>query len=116
MGLVKYKVLNPVKDTKLPFLDEKKGIFYIPNIKTAYRYYVECVVPDGEGAVDYYLLLSKVKFDINCRLCHTDNYGRVQVKVKGELKDYIIKESLERGNVTVTYSETVDDYEVFVID
>jgi len=115
MAIHKYKVINPVKIPKLPFYDDKKGIFYIP-LKTKYRYYVEAVIEDGQGGVNYYILLSKEKFDINCRLCHTDDYGRVQIKLRGEVLDYVIKESIERGNVNVVYIESVEGYDVYSIE
>lgn len=114
MSIYKYKVLNPVNNTKLPFFDERKGIFYVP-ISGSYRYYVEAIVPQEEGGVIYFLLLGKVKFDINCRLCHTDDYGRVQIKIKGEMKDFIVDECKERGNVKVEYVETIEDYDVFSV-
>lgn len=114
MGIIKYKVLNPVKDNKMPFFDERKGIFYVP-ITGYYRYYVEAIVPCEEGGVDYFLLLGKIKFDANCRLCNTDNYGRVQIKIKGDFKEFIINETKERGNVKVEYIESADDYDVFKI-
>lgn len=113
-GIHKYNVLNPVTNPKLPFFDERKGIFYVP-LKTIYRYYVEATVPSTEGYNHYYLLLGKTKYDTNCRLCHTDAYGRVQVKIKGEIRDFVIKESLERGNVQVTYIESTLDYDVYEI-
>lgn len=114
MGIYKYKVLNPITDKKLPFFDERKGIFYVP-MKESYRYYVACVTPNINGDVDYHILLGKTKFDINCRICHTDNYGRVQIKIQSPIKDYIIFETHERGNVKVTYVESIDDYDVFEI-
>ena len=113
-GIHKYRIVNPVKDTKLPFFDERKGIFYVP-LKSNYRYYVACITPNTDGDVDYHILLGKTKFNPNVRLCHTDDYGRVQIKIKGEIRDYIIKESIERGNVQVTYIETTLDYDVFEI-
>lgn len=114
MGIIKYKILHPVTNTKLPFFDNKKGIFYVP-ISNNYRYYVEAVVPLEDGGVNYFLLLGKTKFDINCRLCHTDNYSRVQIKIKGDFKDFVINESKERGNVKIEYIESTDDYDVFKV-
>lgn len=113
MGIFKYKVINPTTNAKLPFFDEKKGIFYIP-LSNSYRYYVETVV-ETKHAISHYLLLSKTKFDVNCRLCHTDNYGRVQIKVKGRFKDFIIDETKERGNLIVEYVESIENYDVFIV-
>lgn len=115
MTIHKYQVINKIKDTKLPFYDAKKDIFFIP-IKTKYRYYVEAIVPDGEGGNNYYILLGNIKFDTSCKICHTDNYGRVQVKVRGEIKDFIIRESIERANVNITYIESTSDYDVYEVN
>jgi len=114
MGIYKYKIINPVKSNKLPFFDERKGIFYVP-INKVYRYYVEAIVSHENGNIDYFILLSNVKFDINAKLCHSDNYGRTQIRIKGEMKDYIINETKERGNVSVEYIESIDDYDVFKV-
>lgn len=113
-GIHKYTVTNPVTDPRLPFFDKRKGIFYVP-LKAIYRYYVACKTLNTDGGYDYHILLSKDKFDKNCRLCHTDDYGRVQIKVKGEIAEYILSESVDRGNVEVTYVESTIDYDVFEI-
>ncbi len=116
MGIFKYSILHPVTDTKLPFFNDKKGILYIP-LKTIYRYYIEAVIADQDGNTTYYLLLGKTKFDSNCRLCHTDDYGRVQIKVKsGEFRDYIYSESKERGNIIIEYIESNTDYDVYSVE
>lgn len=116
MPIFKYDILNPVKDNKRPFFDEKRGLFYIP-VKTNYRYYIEAAITNAEnGGREYYILLSNIKFDENCRLCNVDGYGRCKIKVKGELKDYIIQESSYRGNIDVTYMETEDVYDVYLIE
>ena len=74
MTLFKYDILNPVKDNKRPFFDEKKGLFYIP-INANYRYYIEAAITNQDtGGREYYLLFSTNKFDDNCRLCKVDGY------------------------------------------
>ena len=114
MSIVKYEVLNPVINNKNPFLD-KRGIFCIPLCKK-YRYYVECAVTNAEtGGREYYFLLSEKAFDSNCRLCIVDNYGRVKIKVRGEMKEYIVSETSWRGNITVEYIESTEDYDVFAV-
>ena len=45
MPIFKYDILNPVKDNKRPFFDEKRGLFYIP-VKANYRYYIEAFHKD----------------------------------------------------------------------
>ena len=114
MSIVKYEILNPTINNKKPFLD-KKGLLFFP-IKEAYRYYIECALTnENNGGREYYLLLSKIKFDDNCRLCKTDQYGRCQIKIKGEIKDYILNEIQYRGNINIEYVESADNYDVFSI-
>lgn len=113
--IYKYNIINPTTNTKKPFFDTKRGIFYIPLNKT-YRYFVEAAIPHKDGGDHYHLLLSKIKFNESCRLCNTDDYGRVKVKLKGEIKHYVEKECRDRGNVNVEYIESIDDYDVFSIE
>ena len=116
MGLFKYDILNPVKNNKRPFFDEKKGLFYIP-INAKYRYYVEAAITNQDtGGREYYILLSSIKFNEHCRLCNVDGYGRCKIKIKGEIRDYIIQETKIRGNVNVTYMETENIYDVYLIE
>lgn len=116
MPIFKYEVLNPVIDNKSPFFDNKRGLFCFPLKGCNYKYYIECAVTNQEnGGREYYILLSKKRFDNNCRKCHIDIYGRCQIKVKGELKDYIINETSWRGNIEVNYVESSDDYDVFSV-
>lgn len=114
MSIFKYEVLNPTINTKSPFFDNKRGLFYFPLNGSKYKYYIECAVNNQyTGEREYYILLSNKKFDSNCRVCHIDNYGRCQIRVKGEMKNYIINETNWRGNITVDYVESTDDYDVF---
>ena len=116
MSIFKYEVLNPVINTKSLFFDNKSGLFCFPLKGIKYKYYVECAVTNQHtGGREYYILLSNKKFDSNCRLCHIDNYGRCQIKVRGEMKEYIISETSWRGNIEVEYIESSDDYDVFAI-
>lgn len=116
MPIFKYEVLNPVVNTKSPFFDNKRGLFCFPLKGITYKYYVECAVNNQHtGGREYYILLSNKKFDSNCRLCHIDNYGRCQIKVRGEMKEYIVSETNWRGNIEVQYVESSDDYDVFAV-
>lgn len=116
MSIFKYEVINPVVDTKRPFFNEKKGLF-IFNTPITYRYYVECAVTNADtGGREYYILLGKEHFDSNCRLCQTDGYGRCKIRVKGELKDYIISETKARGNIDISYVESEDTYDIYAIN
>lgn len=115
MAILKYEILNPAKSNKKAFYDNKKNLLYIP-IKNNYRYYVECALTNEyNGSREYYILLGKAKFDDNCRLCNTDQYGRCRIKLNGELKEYIIEESKNRGNVDVEYVESDEHYDVFSV-
>ena len=114
--IYKYEVINPVVNHKSPFFDNKRGLFCFPVINK-YRYYIECAVNNtNTGNRDYYILLSRIKFDTNCRLCDVDNYNRCKVKIIGELKEYVIKETNWRGNINVEHVETNDEYDVFKIE
>lgn len=116
MAIIKFEVLNPVKDTKKPFYDKVKKILFVP-ITKSYRYFVEVSrFNPNSGGKDYYILLGETKFDINCRLCTTDNYGRCQIKVRGELRDYVVNETDERGNITVEYQETDGNYDIYLVE
>ena len=114
MSIIKYKAVNPVVNVKLPFYNSKNGIFYIP-INHTYKYYIEAIVPQTGGGVKYYILLGKTKFDNNCRICHTDAYGRVQVRIKGSFKEFVLDELKERANLNVEYIESADDYDAYHI-
>lgn len=111
MSVIPFRILNPVTNSKLPFID-KYNTFYFP-IKATYHYYMECSDIDEQGLTKYYLLLSDINFDNNCRRCSVDNYGRCKLKPKGELLNYIKAECKDRGNINCDYCYTVengDDY------
>lgn len=114
MGIIKYEVINPVIDSNKAFYDTKKQLLFIP-VKTNYRYYVECALNNEFGGRDYYILLSRNKFDDNCRLCKTDQYGRCQIKLRGEIQSYVEEETKYRGNIEVEYVESEDNYDIFNI-
>lgn len=99
MSILNYEILNPKTDNKKPFLD-RSGFFYFNTEYKNVKYYLECARIEN-GIRNYYILIGENKFDSNCRPCRVDNYSRCKFKVKGELKDYIIAEMNERGNVNV---------------
>lgn len=116
MSVYSYTVLTTTTDSKKPFFDEKKGIFYMPT-KKKYRYFLECGnFNKATKGTDYFILLSDVKFHENCRLCRTDDYWRCQIKVKGDIRDFIKSESADRGNVDVEYVETIENYDVYSVE
>jgi hypothetical protein len=115
MSIIKYQVLNPVITNKEPYYDAIKELFVFPT-QRAYRYYVEAALEGRNGGKEYYLLLGITPFDKNVRKCQTDMYGRCKIRVRGEIKEFIISETSFRGNITLTYMESTDDYDVYCIE
>lgn len=116
MSIYNYEILNPVISSKKPFYDTKRKLLFFPVNGSNYRYYVEVARNNKDTfAREYYVLLSNRKFDDNCRICHVDNYGRCQINLRGEIKDYVIQETKRRGNIEIEYVESERDYDVFAI-
>lgn len=115
MPIITYEVINPITDTKRPFLN-KSGLLLFYAIGAKYRYFVECARTETNGSREYYILISDKKFDNNCRLCNVDNYGRCKLKLHGELKDYVTNEIHTRGNVDVEYQESTSEYDIYKIE
>ena len=115
MPIAKYKILNPLIDHKKPYYDTKRRKFIFP-VKVGYKYFLEAAQynPD-KGYNEYFILLGTDKFDDNCRTCEVDMYGKCKLNIIGELKDYIIEQSEDRGNLQVEYVESGEDYDVFTI-
>lgn len=115
MVITKYNVVNPISNKKKPYYDFAKDYFIFP-ANTNYRYFVEASLFNKEKGYDeYYLLLSKEKFDENCRKCEVNQYGKCKMKLVGEIKEFVKKECLERGNVNLEYIESIDLYDVYSI-
>lgn len=113
MAIVKYEVINPVVNYKKPFLNSK-GFLVIPHIGGRYKYYVECARNNPFNYErEYYVMLSNIKFDSNCRRCKTNSYGQLTIKLRGELYDFAVAECNTRGNVKFEYMETEEGYDVF---
>lgn len=111
-----FKVVNPSVSNKKPFID-KRGNLYIPLTGARYRYFLEVSNYDPDTGDDYYyIMFGNIKFNEHCRLCAVDMYGRVQVPVKGVIKDYILRETKERGNVEVKYLESTENYDIFSVE
>lgn len=112
---LKFNILNPVKDKKKPFYDENTGCFYF-RTTIKYRYFLEVSSTDPEtNMIQYYILIAKTKFNENCRLCEVDGYGKCKIRPKGELKEYIKKESIERGNLICNFIDRNSDYDTYII-
>lgn len=99
-----FNTLNPVVRRNKPFFDEKTSTFYC-HVFNNYKWYLEASKDKPNGDSEYYILLGKTQFDINCRRCNVDQYGRLQFKPLGELLDYIKRETKERGNINVTFCD-----------
>ena len=56
---------------------------------------------------------SEKLFDENCRICDYSVYHGNKIHPRGELKDYLIQESKERGNLYCTYKGTEESEIVF---
>lgn len=114
--IVNYDILNPIIDKKSPFYNKKKGLFYF-HTKSKYKYYLECSrLNQTTQDIEFYVLLSSEKFNINCKQCHVDNYGRCQIRPAGKLKEYILEESKERGNFIMDYLETENNYDIYKLE
>lgn len=109
-----FNILNPKVNNKMPFFVEKNGIFYF-KVLYNYKYYLECSAPNDNGEIEYYILLSHIKFDTNCRTCHIDRLGRCQIHPKGEMLNYIKKECAERGNIECYLLQQRKQYDIYKI-
>lgn len=115
MPIVKYKILNPLVNHKKPYYDYKRNKF-IFQVKSNYKYFLEAAQFNPEkGYNEYYILIGTEKFDDSCRTCEVDMYGKCKLNVIGELKDYIIDQTKDRGNINVEYVESCDGYDVFSV-
>lgn len=115
MSIAKYKILNPLIDHKKPYYDFKRKKFIFP-VDIGYKYFLEAAQynPD-KGYNEYFILLGTDKFDDNCRTCEVNMYGKCKLNIIGELKDYIIEQSKDRGNLKVEYVESGEDFDVFSV-
>lgn len=114
--ITKYDIINPITDKKSPFYNQKKGLFYF-STSSNYKYYLECSrLNENTSDIEFYILLSEVKFNNNCKQCHVDNYGRCQIRPAGKLKEYILNESKERSNFIMEYLETEDSYDIYKLE
>lgn len=113
--IFKYEIINPVTNPKKPFYDFKHKLFVF-SVDVDYKYYIECARNnESTGGREYFLLLSDKFFDDNCRKCRVDDYGRCKINIRGEIKDYIIDEIKNRGNVEVNYISSEDGYDIYQV-
>lgn len=108
-----FDIVNPKTNKRSPFYNKKKGLFYFPTT-IRYKYYLECSkFNNNTNDTEFYILLSKEKFNENCNKCSYDNYGRCQMRLNGSIKEYVINESKERGNLIMDYIESKPNYDIF---
>lgn len=113
--IIKYELIAPVTDRKAPYLN-RSGAFIVPAIKKLYKYYVEVKRYNPDAlCYEYFLLLSDKKFDVQCRKCRVDDYGRLKVKLHGEFLDFVANECTSNGNVQFNYEESEDCYDIWKI-
>lgn len=116
MSVYKYEIINPVTNRKKPFIDNR-GFLIIPNAKRKYKYYViGAQYNPNKLAKEYFILFGFEKFDENCRRCRLDDYCRFKLVIKGEVKDYIVREIKDRGNIDCKYLESEENYDVYLIE
>ncbi|AXH74525.1 MAG: hypothetical protein KNU04_gp55 [crAssphage sp. isolate ctbg_1] len=110
--IVKYEIINPIADKSKPYY--RSGTLYIP-IETKYKYFLETRVLDENGYTQYYFLFGKEKFNKHCRKCQSDSYGKIKLRPKGEIKEYIHDTCKSDGNIELEYIESTDTYDVFMV-
>lgn len=111
--ITKYEIITEIIDTKSPFYDDRAGIFYIP-CTDSFRYFIECKrFNEIYKEYEYFILVGNKRFDKKCKLCHTDNYGRLQIKLSEDFKHYFTYKHNARTNVAVEIAETCDDYRAY---
>lgn len=116
MAIYGYDVISEKPDKNKARL-YNNNILIIPNIKKRYKYYLECSrINNKYMTKEYIILLSNTKFDDRCYTCRVDDYARLHIKVHNELKDYINNEMKIRNNINVEYSETENEYDIFIIE
>lgn len=116
MCVFKYEIINPITNYKKPYIDSK-GWLIVPAIGKKYKYYIEVARYNPNKCYrEYFILLSFTAFSSQCRRCRVDDYGRLKLVPKGEIKDIFTEQMKDYGNVTFEYVESEDDYDVFSIN
>ena len=116
MSIYKYVVITPATNKSKPII-KSNGLLIVPNIKKSYKYYLECCRYNPiKFENEYFILLSNNKFDERCKTCRVDDYGRLKLVIKSEMKDVLLKQMTDYSNVNFEYLESEDDYDVFTIN
>ena len=114
MAIYGYNIINKVPNRKAPYYNASNGLFVFP-VDTKYLYYIEASQLN-EDVLSFYILLSTTKFDENALRTHRDEYGKMKIKVSGQLKEYIMNEAKYKANFNVTLVEKGYQYDVYKIE
>lgn len=114
--IYKYEIIKPVTDKKKPFVSNDGRFFIVPNFHTSYRWYIE-VARYNTKIIDYeyFLLLSREKFDEHCRKCRLDDFCRLTVLMHDRFKEYVTNAITIKGNVDFEYVESEDNFDVWQV-
>lgn len=116
MCVYKYEIINPITNHKNPYIDNK-GYLIVPAIGKKYKYYIEAARYNPKKCYkEYFILLSDIKFSSQCKRCRVDDFGRLKLVPKGEIKNIFNEQMKEAGNVTFEYIESEESYDVFIIN
>ena len=115
MELYTFNIEAPVTDKSKPFYYATRESLVFRN-KIKYAYYLECSkIDEITGDKSFYLLLSLDKFNDNCRRLKRDSYGRYFARLHNEVKNYVVRETKERGNIDINYIESKDYFDIYNI-
>lgn len=113
--LIQFEIVNPVSSKKKPRYEKERNLFVFP-VDKSYRYYIEArKLDEATGEYKWYLLLGVTKFSEHCRLCEVNMYRSCKIHPRGEFKDFIARECLERGNIDMDKVDANDTYDVWLI-
>lgn len=114
MPIFDYNVVKkPVN--KYPRYDAVTGVFYV-KLDKVYSYYVAATRLNEKGVKEYFLIFGNTKFDDNCIKCGIDSYGRYKLKLNDDFKNFLKTMQDIEVNVNITYIESSDNYDVFLLD
>lgn len=113
--IYKYEILEKILDKTKPWYQKSKNILYIPNISNKYRYYIECAINIEKYGRQYFLLMHENKFNVNCRKCNIDGYGRIKIIPRGEFKEFLEDNIKSVENVVLELQEKAGIYDAYCV-
>lgn len=111
---LKFNIVKPKIDRHKPYYEVGRNRFFFP-VHKSYMYYLEVSTTDENNIITYYILVGKDKFNDNCRRCEVNGLGNCRIQLHDALKDYVIKECNERGNITCTLIDENSDYDTYMV-